>query len=316
MTDVAFLPGTSVGLEALVASATDEPVAWIGADRLRAERGTGNYRDEWSFVAVRDGRTIGRALWWGQADATTPATLDCLLVDDVPDREEIGAGLLRAGHRAFGTRPEMIVDVAVNWHDDPASVLAVAWRERSAHAAGLGRTTERVSSAWTPDADDGDVSGPSRTDHPAPSLSFRAGDDDEFLDLFGRASVGSLDAHTRATVARLGVRGAAADDLAFYRSLPGSRDDWRVAVSPDGIVVGFVLPTRTAYDAAISFIAVLPQHRGNGYVDALLAEGLRVHAAAAEPRVVGTTDAANTPMRRAFERAGFAVTRRRIVFEP
>lgn len=41
----------------------------------------------------------------------------------------------------------------------------------------------------------------------------------------------------------------------------------------------------------------------------------RYRAEAGAPRVVGTTDATNTPMRRAFERAGFAVTKRRIVFE-
>lgn len=41
----------------------------------------------------------------------------------------------------------------------------------------------------------------------------------------------------------------------------------------------------------------------------------RYRAEAGEPKVVGTTDAANTPMRRAFERAGFVVTKRRIVFE-
>lgn len=144
---------------------------------------------------------------------------------------------------------------------------------------------------------------------------FREGDDAEFTDLFARVTVGSLDAHTVATVERLGARGTAADDLDFYRSLPGRREDWRIAVDPDGLTVGFVLATRTAYDAAVSYIGVLPQHRGRGVVDALLGEGLRVHADAGETRVVGTTDAANTPMRRAFERAGFVVTKRRVVFD-
>jgi ribosomal protein S18 acetylase RimI-like enzyme len=316
--DVTFLPGSDpdVGLEALLAFSTDEPVAWVGADRLRAERDTGNYRDEWSFVAVRDGRPVGRALWWGQDGAETPSTLDCLLVDDVDgaadgtDRVAIGAGLLRAGSAAFGSVPEMIVDVGTDWHDDERAVAAVAWRTDAAWIAGLERMTERVSVAWTLEAGTPPTIGAA-----AGGLDFRGGDDDEFLDLFARVTVGSLDAHTRASVARLGARGAAADDLDFYRSLPGSRDDWRVAVANDGLVVGFVLPTRTAYDAAISYIGVLPQHRGRGYVAELLAEGVRVHAEAGAQRVVGTTDATNTPMRAAFERAGFSVTRRRIVFE-
>lgn len=305
---VAFRAVTEDDREALLAFSTPEPVAWIGPDRYRAESGTDNYRPEWSWLAVRDGRPVARALWWGGTDAAAPSTLDDLLVaPDVTDddRVAIAAGLITAGTAAFGVVPEWIVDVAVDWHDDPAAVAAVSWRTAAARSAGLGRPTERVSVAWTPDRG---VPVPS-------SLRFRAGDDDEFVDLFARVSVGTLDAHTRASVEELGTRGAAEDDLEFYRSLPGSRDGWRVALDADGLVVGFVLATRTAYDAAISFIGVLPQHRGRGVVDGLLAEGLRVHGEAGEPKVVGTTDAANTPMRRAFERAGFVVTKRRIVFE-
>ncbi|MBF4584549.1 GNAT family N-acetyltransferase [Curtobacterium sp. VKM Ac-2887] len=305
---VTFRATTEDDREALLAFSTSEPVAWIGPDRYRAESGTDNYRPGWSWLAERDGRPVARALWWGGADAEVPSTLDDLLVaPDVPEDEQvaIAAGLITAGTAAFGARPEWIVDVAVDWHDDPEAVAAVSWRTAAARSAGLGRSTERVSVAWTPD-------------HGVPmpsSLRFRSGDDDEFVDLFARVAVGSLDAHTVASVDELGPRGAAADDLEFYRSLPGSRDGWRIALDADGLVVGFVLATRTAYDAAISFIGVLPQHRGRGVVDGLLAEGLRVHAEAVEPKVVGTTDATNTPMRRAFERAGFVVTKRRIVFE-
>ncbi|WIB59882.1 GNAT family N-acetyltransferase [Curtobacterium sp. MCLR17_007] len=307
---VTFRASPPDDLEALLAFSTSDPVSWIDADRYRQESVTRNYRPEWSFLAERDGRPIGRALWWGGSDAAKPSTLDDLIVDvsDDDERVAVAAGLIRAGAEAFGTLPEWVVDVAVDWHDDPRAVAAVAWREQAARTAGLGRTTERVSVAWEP----GTGLPAARTDG---DLTFRTGDDAEFLDLFARVTVGSLDAHTRATVAELGAHGTAADDLEFYLTLPGRRQDWLVAEDADGLVVGFVLATRTAYDAAISYIAVLPQHRGRGVVDALLAAALRVHGAAGEPRVVGTTDSENVPMRRAFERAGFTVTKRRIVFE-
>lgn len=314
---VTFRATTEDDREALLAFSTSEPVAWIGPDRYRAESGTHNYRPGWSWLAERDSRPVARALWWGGADAEVPSTLDDLLVaPDVPEDERvaIAAGLITAGAAAFRARPEWIVDVAVDWHDDPEAVAAVSWRTAAARSAGLGRSTERVSVAWTPDRGL-PTAAPTPTRASLPPLRFRSGDDDEFVDLFARVAVGSLDAHTVASVDELGPRGAAADDLEFYRSLPGSRAGWRIALDPDGLVVGFVLATRTAYDAAISFIGVLPQHRGRGVVDELLAEGLRVHGEAGESKVVGTTDAANTPMRRAFERAGFVVTKRRIVFE-
>ena len=77
--------------------------------------------------------------------------------------------------------------------------------------------------------------------------------------------------------------------------------------------VGFIVPTRTAYDASISYPGVLPEHRGHGYVHDLLAEMVHVHRDNGQARIVGTTDAVNTPMRAAFEAAGFTVTRVRIV---
>lgn len=304
---VTFRATTSDDLEAVLAFTTSDPVSWIGADRYRQESATRNYRPEWSFLALRDDVPVGRALWWGGPDAAVPSTLDDLIVD-VPDDERVAvaAGLIRAGADAFGRLPEWVVDVAVDWHDDPRAVAAIAWREQAARAAGYDRTTERVSVVWEPG-----------TGLPAADqqVRFRGGDDAEFTDLFARVVVGSLDAHTRATVAELGARGTAVDDLEFYLTLPGRRDDWRIAEDGDGLVVGFVLATRTAYDAAVSYIGVLPQHRGHGVVDALLAEALSIHADAGEPRVVATTDTDNVPMRRAFERAGFTVTKRRLVFE-
>jgi ribosomal protein S18 acetylase RimI-like enzyme len=302
--------GDGVGLEALLAFSTPEPVAWIGPDRYRQESAAHDYRPEWSWLALRDGVPVGRALWWGGPDADTPSTLDDLIVTDPldeADRVAIAAGLIRAGAAAFGTTPEWIVDVAVDWHEDHRAVDAVAWRADAARAAGLSRMTERVSVAWEPSA--------GTTIARPEGVSFTAGDDDTFLDLFARVAVGSLDAHSRASVARLGGRGAAQDDLDFYRSLPGRREDWRIATDADGLTLGFVLATRTAYDAAVSSIGVLPQHRGRGVVDALLAEALRVHTETGAPRVVATTDADNSPMRRAFARAGFTVTKRRIVFD-
>nr|WP_230081379.1 MULTISPECIES: GNAT family N-acetyltransferase [Aeromicrobium] len=114
-------------------------------------------------------------------------------------------------------------------------------------------------------------------------------------------------------VAEQGVDALADDDLQFYLSLPGSRDAWRIATLADGTTVGFTIATRTAYDASISYLGVLPEHRGRGFVDELLAQMVHLHHDDGEQRIVGTTDAANAPMAAAFGRAGFETTRVRIV---
>jgi ribosomal protein S18 acetylase RimI-like enzyme len=252
---------------------------------------------------------VARALWWGGSDATRPATLDCLTTIvglDAPER--VGAALIRAGLDTFGPGPSLQfnVDVSPAWAADPAAVEAVRWRADAAHAGGFSGTTERISFAR------------SITD-PRPPRStrvhFEAAPDSAFHDMFARVAAGSLDAHTLDMVAREGVDALADDDLAFYLSLPGKREAWRLARLHDGTIVGFIIPTRTAYDASISYLGVVPEHRGRGYVDDLLAEMVFVHHDDGEARIVGTTDAANTPMRRAFERASFAVTRVRFVHE-
>ena len=296
----------------LTAWTSADPVAWIDEHALTAELATGCYRPEWSWIAEQGGHPVGRALWWGRTDADAPVNLDCLTVSPgASSAEEVGAALVRAGLEAFSSRRdlEFTVDVAESWTSDPAAVEAVRWRHGAARRGGFSRTTERVSFART------------ATDPMPPRstrLRFEPAPDATFRELFGAVSAGSLDGHTIDMIAREGVDALADDDLAFYLSLPGDRVAWRTALGPDGLgpdgeTVGFIVPTRTAYDASISYLGVLPGHRGNGYVHDLLAEMVHVHHGADEPRIVGTTDAADLPTRAAFARAGFSVTRVRIV---
>lgn len=69
--------------------------------------------------------------------------------------------------------------------------------------------------------------------------------------------------------------------------------------------MGFVTPARNDYNAIIAYLAVLPRHRGNGYINEILAEGTRILAAHDVPRIRASTDVDNVPMAMAFERAGW-----------
>jgi RimJ/RimL family protein N-acetyltransferase len=285
--------------------ATSEPVTWIGSKRLQAEHGTNNYRNHWSWIAEREGRPVGRALWWGQSEAATPASLDCVIVnEDEPDLSVVACGLIHAGLSVFGTSPEFNVDLHPDWRSNTRAVEAAAWREEAAHRAGLTRTTERISFAWTAG---------SRMPSDRGILVFRDGTDEEFRALFGAVAADSLDTRSANMLVQHGKEALADDDLDFYRSLPGRRSDWKIAELPSGDTVGFIIPTRTAYDASISYLGILPEHRGQGFVNDLLATMVRMHDADGAERIVGTTDAVNSPMRAAFERAHFKVTRTRMV---
>ena len=134
--------------------------------------------------------------------------------------------------------------------------------------------------------------------------------------MFAANAISSLDMRTVRMLDEVGAQRVAADDLAFYLSLPGRREDWRIAYGSSGERVGFIIPSRTVYSASVSYLGVLPAHRGRRYVDDLLAEITHIHAAAGEERITGTTDETNAPMAAAFRRAGYRVTEARVMLGP
>jgi RimJ/RimL family protein N-acetyltransferase len=73
-----------------------------------------------------------------------------------------------------------------------------------------------------------------------------------------------------------------------------------------------VIPAHNAYNPIIAYLAVLPQHRGHGYIDDILAEGTRVLCEQDPPRIRATTDVGNVPMAKAFQRAGYVNFEREI----
>lgn len=55
--------------------------------------------------------------------------------------------------------------------------------------------------------------------------------------------------------------------------------------------------------------------RGRGYIDEILGEITRLHAADAAELITATTDTTNTPTAAALERAGYTNTEIRLIFE-
>ncbi len=285
----------------------DDPVGSVDDDRFRAEAAAGRMRPEWTWFADDGSRIVARALWWGRSDSERPLALDCLhVLSGVPDRTALATELLVRGHAEFGAAPEFNLRLPDGWRDDPDIAAAVAWRTGAATAAGLTDAVERLQYEWTPA---GGV--------PAPSgrLVFRPGQDEEFLAVFRRVAVGSLDVETQRDVATIGVDRQARADLEFYLSCPGERSWWRLAETTGGELVGFAIPSATPYCRNVGYLGVVPELRGRGYVDDLLGEITRFHAAGGADSITATTDVSNAPMAAAFERANYPVTEVVMVFQ-
>lgn len=281
---------------------------------LADDLATGRRRPDWMWVALRGDRLVARAAWWSRPGGGAPLVLDVLDIDDDvpepgPDRLGTGERLLRTALAATlpdgAQPPDYSRFVPPDWRGDALSRRIVEDRTAVLERTGARLFVERLRLEWRPET-------------PVPRsggrLAFRTPHDSgELVSLMTSAMDGTLDAHGRTDLTRLSAREAAVkhyeEELALYSS---PRDWWRVATLPQGEPVGFVLPAHNGYNPIIAYIAVLPGHRGNGYIDDLLAEGTRVLAEQDVPRVRASTDLGNVPMANAFRRAGYVEFEREI----
>ncbi len=265
-------------------------------EELADDLDAGRRRPEWMWVALRGDRLVARVAWWGR---DTPSLMDIFDAEDV----NTGVHLLREAMPSVvpAGPPKYLRSVPPDWRETGAvdDLMAVLSQ------VGARPFVERLRFEWRPGT-------------PVPTaserLTFRPIDStDEILDLMTQVLDGTLDAHSIDDLTRRPAREVAVrhfeDELAQYRS---PRDWWRVAVR-DGEPVGFVTPARNDYGPVIGYLAVLPSHRGNGYIHDILAEGTRILAAEDAPRIRAATDVGNVPMANAFLRAGYVNFERTIM---
>jgi ribosomal protein S18 acetylase RimI-like enzyme len=270
-----------------------------------AEWRRGVRRPEWTWLALRGGRPAARAAWWVPPGQAHPAVLDIFDLGGEPDRLAVGETLLRACWQAAAAAAggdhdlEYELFLPPDWQDQPGVRQATEARLEAARRAGLVVLVERLRYQWKPAS-------------PVPAVGDRLRvrtlaevGEAAFLDAYGRTLHGSLDAHTRLQVARVGVEQAARDDLAMLRQFPSPAGWWRLADDVDGQLVGLSIPARNSAGPIIGYVGVVPEQRGRGYAGDLLAEATRFLAAQGAERIRADTDLGNAPMAATFERAGY-----------
>jgi hypothetical protein len=310
-------------------------------DEMADDLAAGRRRPSWMWMALRGGRPVARLAWWARDGAADPFLMDTFDLDaSVADAVGVGERLVRTALAAtVGDGvwpPQYLRFVPANWRDDPVARPAVEARMAALERTGARLFVERLRLEWRAGTPVPDPSG---------RLRFRATDRAEMRRLMARVLEGTLDAHSQAdlaeAIAETADTGAALEPAAAVADAevgagvvpgaggrePGAGERalvamrqydgefrayssplaWhRVAELPGGEAVGFVVPARNPYNAIIAYIGVLPERRGNGYIDDILAEGTRLLVAEADPpRIRASTDLGNVPMARAFARAGY-----------
>jgi RimJ/RimL family protein N-acetyltransferase len=313
---VIFRAATGADLGRLAPLVVPDPASAMTFADYQARAGRGEYRADWTWIAQASdaGPMLAAGIWWGHPGEPGPETLDGLFAHASLTREErpaVAGALITAAHQAFavagGTVPDFHLMLPGDWRGRRDVLTAVMWRWEAALSAGLTDELERLRFEWTRAA--GVPRGSGR-------LRFLAEPDDEvFVQLFRRVLDGSLDATTRKLAGAVGTEAQARLDVAFYRDkMRGDRAWWRVAQTADGQAVGFGVPSRNTEVPVVGYLGVLPEHRGHGYVDDIVAEITRVLVAGAGAKIIhADTDLANRPMAAAFERAGYRNFARRVV---
>ncbi|MFF4531297.1 GNAT family N-acetyltransferase [Streptomyces sp. NPDC001407] len=262
----------------------------------------GDYRPEWTWVALRDGEVVARAAWWGAAADEVPMHLDWF--DFAEGEAEAGAELLRRAP----LRAEYGLMVPPGWRERPEIRAAAEARVAAARAAGMRPLVERFRYMWTSEC--GLPERPGR-------LEFRPEPDDDVVRgvLLG-VMEDTLDAHDRKILEESGPQAAVEDLLGFLNWLPSPRAWWKLAFTPGGDVVGIQIPAHNPSGPCVGYIGVVPEQRGHGYAYDLLAECTHDLVAEGATRIVGATDQGNFPMAAQFAKAGYPVAQEQIDLVP
>lgn len=252
--------------------------------QLAAAFDEGRTRPEWCFAEGQ-----ARLAYWAPFPGSEPMIV--WQFDPGPD-PRAAAVLLRRSLHAMGLR-KIICDIPLKPGLTPVVDRAV--EHEALTLAGFAMEVERLALEWVTGTDIPPDAG-RLTYRPARRLPGA-----EVIDLLVRISEGSLDHDTRVEAATSGAEREARwmyDDLMNRKA----KLSWFVIGYAGDSPVGLVAPD----DHSIAYIGVVPERRGHGYVDDLLAKGTRTLAEAGLQRIVAATDVANTPSANAFLRAGYS----------
>ncbi len=260
----------------------------------------GGYGDPgWLWIAEEGGQIVGRLAYTGNRGQGFPSYVVWMDVASGQDETTVAGGLMQASLAKLRV-PELrlveaILDAPSPFTADPARFATLLAE------AGFHLVVDRRRFEWTPRS----------LTPPAPTrLQFRTlteAGDEAFITTMARITEGSLDNYTQESVRELGPLEAARqhyrDEQRFQRHWEPHW--WQLGLLPTGEIVGLVMPAENDQWPNIGYIGVVPDQRGHGYSQELLAQGTRTLIAEGAKRIIADTDLGNTPMANTFLRMGY-----------
>ena len=288
-------------LEAFVRITTDEAQALSILQYLQQLLEKDSVRLPWCFVAEDNGQLLGRVALWKLPKNEQPGHI---ILFDLPWQqsgwEAIGQQLLQ---EALSVARSLGVEKLRHMLDTPPQ--APQWQDfyeqRRQVLESAGFVSERQTQRFELRQEGNAVTFPN-------GLVFRAISEVgeyAFLEALESVSADSFDQITRHDREEMGAQAEARNTYDDLRQMEYDPSWWQLAYTPEGELVGLVMPVKAPTFATIGYIGVVSEQRGRGYINLLLQQGTAILQNAGEPFIRTDTDVSNFPMANAFHRAGY-----------
>lgn len=140
--------------------------------------------------------------------------------------------------------------------------------------------------------------------------------ENEFIKAIEQVSAGTLDQDDLNSIKMLGPEEAAKQYFDILKEIDFNPYWWQVAYNDNNEFVGLVVPQKfDETSGAINYIGVVPEQRGKGYVDALLAHGTQRLLDEKLEEIIADIDIQNVPLEKALMRLGYAYERSMLVLK-
>jgi RimJ/RimL family protein N-acetyltransferase len=265
----------------------------------------GYVHHEWFFVLEEANQIIGTIAYWAHPFLDTPT--DFVLLELPWEREDaltLGAQFVQHAMlhmQALGASEKIshVIDlppVRPQWQSFP--------EQRAALLTQCGFVLQRETLRWECQVgESGRATSARLTFRPLEDVGVAA-----FIEAIERGSEGTLDRRIRQEREQAGPAQHAKDMFEELQRLGYAPGWWQLAYNQTGELVGFVMPSA---NQTVGYIGVLPEQRGRGYSDDVLARLTATFSAAGVSSSLADTDVSNTPMANAFRRAGWSQFGRR-----
>ncbi|WP_291576342.1 GNAT family N-acetyltransferase [Clostridium sp. UBA4548] len=128
----------------------------------------------------------------------------------------------------------------------------------------------------------------------------------EFINAIEKVTVGTLDEDDLAWVKEFGSKEAAIKYFNLLKDIDYTEGWWKLAYNREQELLGLVVPQRlTEGIGGINYIGVIPEKRGQGYINHLVIEGVKTLKDNNIKKVIADIDVKNYPLYKVLQKQGF-----------